>query len=70
MNTPEKVAIPIPAPSNGSGTKKTLGAALAIVTIFAFDRYGIDFPAGVETAVGLIIAYIVEFLPDPPRKTS
>lgn len=65
MSTPNPV--PGYSPSN-STTGSAIGAALATLVVYGFHLKGIDFPAGVEAAIGGLISLAAGYLPASGRK--
>lgn len=55
------------APSAAT-TASAAGGALAVVIVAVFHQYGINFAAGVEAAIAVIITTIAGYLPAAGRK--
>jgi hypothetical protein len=62
-----------PKPSAGlapsaSTTGSIIGAALATIIVYIFHLKGIDFPAGMEAAIGALISVLAGYLPAAGRR--
>jgi len=75
MSTPNPIPpfapAPPPPPSllpSSSTTGSAIGAALATVIVYGFHTKGIDFPAGMEAAIGAIITVLAGYLPASGRR--
>jgi hypothetical protein len=53
---------------SASTTGSAIGAALATIIVYGFHTKGIDFPAGMEAAIGAIITVLAGYLPAAGRR--
>jgi len=53
---------------SASTTGSAIGAALATIIVYGFHTKGVDFPAGMEAAIGAIITVLAGYLPASGRR--
>jgi len=53
---------------SGSSTGSLIGASLATLVVYCFHLKGIDFPAGVEAAIGGVITVLAGYIPATGRQ--
>lgn len=73
MNDPKPVIPPAPAPEPGALPSNAtigsgIGGALAVLVVMMFHAKGIDFPAGGEAALAVVISTLAGYLPKAGRK--
>ena len=53
---------------SGSSVASSFGGSLAVIIVFIFHAYGINFPAGVEAAIAVLITTVAGYLPTSGRR--
>lgn len=68
---PEPIVPPDPSPGltpSNSTVASGLGGALAVLTVMGFHSKGIDFPAGGEAALAVVLTTLAGYLPRAGRR--
>lgn len=72
MSTPNPVPPPPPSPPglapSGSTNGTAVAGSVAAIIMYILSRYGITFPAGLESEIAILVAALGGYIPKSGRK--